>query len=257
MTVQTAAEEAAADGRCAAAGSAAAERLARYVEYDRTSAPYVRWQCEQFAPFLGNRILEVGCGVGSVVEQLGQRESIHGIDVEPELVEYCEQRFAGRPECRFSVIDISHADAAMLKSLADGRFDTIVCINALEHIRDDVRALLGMEAVLAADGRIALLVPAHPWLYGRYDTLDGHFRRYSKASLRRLVAHTNLRIVRMRYFNAVGALGWWVHYRLLRRARHSRRQLSAMNRLLPVVRRMERLIPPPFGLSLTAVLEKP
>ena len=233
------------------------DRLTRYAQFDRCNGPYLDWQVAQFQDVLGQRILEIGTGVGGIIERLGARELIVGTDVEPEILESTRRRFSDRPDCRFELIDVFSAPAGPLEALRACAFDTIVCINVLEHISDDAAALGRMEQLLAPGGRVALLVPAHPTLYGEYDRIDGHYRRYSRRMLREAVSKTGLRIVRMHYFNAVGAIGWWVQYRLLRRSIHRPGHFRVMNALLPVLRRLEGLRSPPFGLSLVAILERP
>ena len=68
--------------------------------------------------------------------------------------------------------------------------------------------------------------------------------------------HTPFEALRMRYFNAVGALGWWVRYRLLRRSILGGDQYSVMNRVVPVMRALESRVPPPFGLSLAVTCRR-
>jgi SAM-dependent methyltransferase len=232
-------------------------RLERYAELDRANLPYLDWQLEAFRPHLGRRVLEIGCGVGGIVELLGPRELVYGIDVEADVLEYARRRFRARPECRFACADFGTLAPERLAELRAQRFDTVIAVNVLEHIRDDVGALQTVESLLVPGGVLALLVPAHPWLYGPYDELDGHFRRYSKAYLRAILRHTGLRERRMRYFNALGAVGWFVQYRLLRRPAHGTGHFGLMNRAIPLLRPLERALPPPFGLSLVAVLERP
>jgi SAM-dependent methyltransferase len=231
-------------------------RLARYVHLDRANAPYLDWQLEQVRPWLGQRILEIGCGVGGIVERLGPRERIVGLDVDPEVLAHARERFRHRPECRFAVADLGALGEAERSALEAERFDTIVCINVLEHVRDDIGALLTLERMLAPGGVLALLVPAHAALYGPYDRVDGHWRRYGKAELRTLLSHTRLSLLRLHYFNAIGALGWWVQYRLLRRSVHDESHFGLMNRLIPLVRPLEAWSKPPFGLSLVAVCRR-
>jgi SAM-dependent methyltransferase len=231
-------------------------RLARYVHLDRANLPYLAWQLDQFRPFLGRRVLEIGCGVGGVLSLLGPRECIWGIDVDPEILAYARERFRDRPEFRFAVADLGALDPALVAELAAQRFDTILCINVLEHVRDDIGALQTLERLLVPGGTLALLVPAHLALYGAYDRVDGHWRRYGRAYLRTILSHTRLRPVRMHYFNAAGALGWFVQYRLLRRNVHDQSHFGRMNRLLPIVRPLEAWLPPPFGLSLVAVCRR-
>lgn len=246
------------EGRTAGADPASlvSSRLARYVHLDRANLPYLAWQLDQFRPFLGRRVLEIGCGVGGVLSLLGPRECIWGIDVDPEILAYARERFRDRPEFRFAVADLGALDPALVAELAAQRFDTILCINVLEHVRDDIGALQTLERLLVPGGTLALLVPAHLALYGAYDRVDGHWRRYGRAYLRTILSHTRLRPVRMHYFNAAGALGWFVQYRLLRRNVHDQSHFGRMNRLLPIVRPLEAWLPPPFGLSLVAVCRR-
>ena len=51
-------------------GTSSFARLNRYRMFDEVNAPYMRWQLAQFEPYLGKRLLEVGCGVGSILAQL-------------------------------------------------------------------------------------------------------------------------------------------------------------------------------------------
>ncbi|WP_165066879.1 class I SAM-dependent methyltransferase [Paludisphaera rhizosphaerae] len=231
-------------------------RLDRYVLFDRVNRPYAAWQVQQFRPYLGRRILEIGCGVGGIIDLLGPRDQIVGVDVEEDVLAYASDRFRDRPECRFLLADVGNLDGSVLAELEAQEFDTLICMNVLEHVRDDVAALQMMERLLAPNGVLALLVPAHLALYGPYDKLDGHYRRYSKSYLRTILGHTGLGEIRMHYFNAVGAAGWWVHHRLLKRTIHGNGQFAVMNRLLPFVRLAEAWIKPPFGLSLVAVCRK-
>jgi SAM-dependent methyltransferase len=237
-------------------GSLVSSRLARYVHLDRANRPYLTWQLDQFRPFLGRRVLEIGCGVGGVLAQLGPRECVWGIDVDPEILACARERFRDRPECRFAVADLGALEPALVAELAAQRFDTILCINVLEHVQDDLGALRTLERLLVPGGTLALLVPAHPALYGAYDRVDGHWRRYDRARLRALLAQTRLRPLRLHYFNAVGAIGWFVRYRLLRKTVHDQSHFGRMNRLLPLVRPLESWWKPPFGLSLVAVCRR-
>ena len=142
----------------------------------------------------------------------------------------------------------------MLKSQ---RFDTILCINVLEHVRDDEAAVAAMVDVVEPGGTVALLVPAHPALYGQYDAMEGHFRRYSRAGLSGLLARSGLEVVRLHRFNMAGAAGWWLQYRLLRQRIHGQGHFKVLQAALPVLRAVEARLKPPFGLSLVAIARKP
>lgn len=230
-------------------------RLKRYVLFDRENRAYLRWQMSQFLPHMGSRILEIGCGVGGIIDILPAKEFILGVDIDAEVLAYTIERHRTRAECRFERLDFSalREDQERLASL---RFDTILCINLLEHIEDDLAALETMRAILVPGGILALLVPAHPALYGEYDRIDGHFRRYTRRDLREKVRRAGFKPTNLRYFNGVGAMGWWIKYKLLRSTIHGSSDFRLMNALLPILAPLERLIPPPFGLSLITVARR-
>jgi SAM-dependent methyltransferase len=232
-------------------------RLERYLAFDRVNRPYLEWQLAAFRPFIGRRVLEVGCGVGGVLDLLWPRERLFGIDVDPDVLECARRRFATRPEFGFARLDVGRLDPAQLETLRAERFDTLVSFNVFEHVEDDALALRALAGALVPGATLALLVPAHPWLYGPYDALDGHFRRYTRRSLDALLRAAGFRPRFVRHFNAVGAAGWFVQYKLLRRSIHSEGHFGLMNRLVPVLSRVERLVPPPFGLSLVALAHAP
>ncbi|MEN8159951.1 MAG: methyltransferase domain-containing protein [Myxococcota bacterium] len=232
-------------------------RLARYMALDPVTGPYLEWQLDQIRPWLGQRVLEVGCGVGGILARLGPRERIVGVDIEPDILAAAAERFRDRPEYSLRVLDVSALSEAERAELEAERFDSIVCVNALEHMRDDIALLQTLEQLLVPGGTLAVLVPAHPSLYGPYDKIDGHWRRYSKAELRTLVGHTGMRLERLYYFNSAGAFGWWLQYRVLKRSVHGESQFGLMNALVPVLRPLEALVKPPFGLSLVAICRRP
>jgi len=230
-------------------------RVERYVHFDRVNRPYLEWQIERFLPFIGQRVLEVGCGVGSIIELLGDRDFICGIDMEAEVLQYTAGRFPDRDRYDFLQLDFSLLSQSDITALREKRFDTIVSLNALEHIYDDASALRSMAEIVRPGGHLILLVPAHPRLYGEYDRIEGHFRRYTKSTLTKLLRSAALDSCSLRYFNALGAIGWWAKYKLMRQSIHGQRDFRLMNAAVPFLRPLERIIPPPFGLSVTAIVK--
>jgi SAM-dependent methyltransferase len=230
--------------------------------YERWSAaarPYFAWQFAQFAPYLGRRVVDVGCALGSFVPHfLGAGvESYLGVEPDADL----RARFSERhrdPRARLSVVGDA-TDPALVEELRAARVDFAFSVNVLEHIERDELALAHMIQGVAPGGRIALLVPAHPFLYGSLDALDGHFRRYTKESLRALVARAGggeVDWLELYHFNALATFGWFLKGRVLREKTQSDGNYALMNAALPIVSRLEALVPPPFGLSLIAVLRR-
>jgi 2-polyprenyl-3-methyl-5-hydroxy-6-metoxy-1,4-benzoquinol methylase len=238
-------------------GQSSDARLNRYRVFDEVNAPYLHWQIEQVEPFMGARLLEVGCGVGGILSQLTPREFVMGIDIEKEEIDFARTRFRDSAGFEFALMDIAGLSPEQRAALKARRFDTVLCVNVLEHIKDDAGAVTAMTDVLVPGGVVAILVPAHPALYGYYDEMDGHFRRYTKSGLRSVLLAAGLDVERLYRFNAVGAAGWFVQYRLLRRKIHRQGHFKVMQAVMPAMKAIESRVKPPVGLSLVAIARKP
>jgi SAM-dependent methyltransferase len=207
---------------------------------------YNAWLLDRARPYVGRRVLDVGAGIGTFTERLAPlSELIVAVEADPEFAGILERRFAGHAN-----VHVVHAEAET--SLPDGPFDAIVCFNVLEHIAADEEALSSFRSRLALGGALLLLVPAHPVLYGAADRMLGHERRYRKDELRGKLERAGFSVDVLRHVNPVGALGWLVSARLLRRQEIPRASLALFDRAVPVVRQLDRLRLP-FGLSLWAV----
>jgi SAM-dependent methyltransferase len=177
------------------------------------------------------------------------------MDVEPAYIKRVEAEVRD-PRLRASVA-AAEAFCPPEHRGEEGGFDAIVSSNVLEHIEDHARVLRNFRDMLRRDGVVLLLVPAHPFLFSSLDRHLLHFRRYSARGLRALAAATGLRVVRLRHFNPVGALGWWINGKLLGRAVLPAGQLSFYTRFaIPLSRLVDRLNPFPLGVSLLAALAR-
>lgn len=212
---------------------------------------YFAWQSRLVLPHLGRRVVEIGCGIGNFTGMLLDREAVVAVDVEPACVQRLRERYPGQPNLHI----LGSPD---IPSLARFSPDSVVCLNVLEHVEDDLGSLRQMASILPPGGVIVLLLPAFPSLFGPIDRNLGHYRRYTRSSLARLASSCSLRIRRVRYMNTVGFFGWWLNARVLHRDAQSAAQIELFDRVVvPVMSRLEALARPPFGQSLLAVLEKP
>jgi SAM-dependent methyltransferase len=208
---------------------------------------YNAWLFERAAPHLGTRVLDAGAGLGTFTELAARGREVVAVEPDGACLSSLRRRFAGHPGVTIVAGDATQLEAEML-----GTFDSILCFNVLEHIRDDGEALASFRALLRPGGRLLLLVPAHPALYGETDRTVGHERRYAKEVLRRRLASAGLTVDELRHVNPVGALGWLVSARILRRRDVPAGPLRLYDRLVPVLRVLD-AVPSPFGLSLWAV----
>lgn len=212
-----------------------------------------QWLYEKVAPHLGRRVLEIGCGLGNFTRHLIDSEFYLGTETSVDSIVYVQQVFADHTNMRFVVAD---ATAPAFTDFASHAFDTVFSLNVFEHIEDHVLALRNASSVLAPGGKVILVVPAHAWLYGSIDRAIGHYRRYTKEMMTNLFQEVGLNCVTLNYLNALGALGWFVNGRLRRQQTPPSGQLRLFNLLVPFLKRVEHIVPVPFGLVLVAVGQK-
>ena|SRR5512142_1177259 len=213
---------------------------------------YNAWLIERVLPWVGRRVLEIGAGVGTMSAFLTDRERVVLSDTNPGYLERLRARFAGQPQMRVVPLRLPATNG----ELQAERLDTIICLNVLEHVRDDELSLATMFQLLQPGGRLVLLVPSLPAIYGTLDRALGHFRRYTPAELRRKYAAAGFRMRHLEYFNLAGIPGWWFTGRVLKRELIPTGSLRWYDALVPLFR-LERLLPWRVGQSLIAVGERP
>src|SRR5262245_60236820 len=210
---------------------------------------YNRWMLQQLAPWLGQRVLEIGSGIGSFTRYLLGRELVLATDINPRYLRILSNTFERHTRVEVAHLDLTQFDPA---PLAAKGIDTILCLNVLEHVEDDRSALRRLHAALVPGGRLLLLVPAHQRLYGAIDRAIDHYRRYDRETLAIRLQEAGFQVEHTVFFNRLGALGWYLNSVILRRTRVPGLQLHVQNLLVPLLR-VEAALPLPFGLSLIAV----
>jgi 2-polyprenyl-3-methyl-5-hydroxy-6-metoxy-1,4-benzoquinol methylase len=219
-------------------------------------APYNRWLHERFESYLGNRILEVGSGVGNQTRYfIDARQRVVASDIEPHYVRELTGRFGDRSNVRIASYRFPLREDDR-RELQDEGIDTIVCMNVLEHIEDDSSTLVDFANVLPPGGHLVLLVPSLKALYGTLDQHLNHFRRYDQQELRTKLAAAGFTIDDMRFLNRVAVPGWWLNSRVLKRRVMPKGQLRFFRWIMPLLR-LEEKNPPGFGLSLLVLARKP
>jgi glycosyltransferase involved in cell wall biosynthesis len=215
-----------------------------------------RWVFDQFRGFVGDRVLEIGCGIGNFTELLLDRERLVAVDNDPLYVQILDRRFGHLENVR--VVEMDVTDPEPYERLAGENIDTIICLNVIEHIGDDAALLERLYRLLRPGGHAIILVPCHPWLYSACDQALGHQRRYIRPELDAKLRASGFEVARVAEFNRFGVAGWYLNARL-GRADLSPRQMKWFDRLLPVIKLFERAavkaeLP---GLSLIAIGRKP
>ncbi len=218
---------------------------------------YHKWILDEFRPFLGKRLVEVGAGTGSFSELLLDEKPESIAIVEPsEMFVFLEQNV--RQIETDAQIDLHRAIfAAVRQKIAEQKPDSILYINVLEHIEDDRGELEMIRETLVPGGRCFVFVPALMSLYGEFDRKIGHFRRYSKAEIEEKCTAAGFRILVSKYFDFAGILPWWVKYKLLKSDSLESGAVTLYDKIaIPIVRAFERSVRVPTGKNLLLVVER-
>jgi hypothetical protein len=131
----------------------------------------------------------------------------------------------------------------------------------LEHIEDDFAAFEKLVQLVKPGGILLITVPAGQWLYGFHDESLGHFRRYSRRQLARLVSDS-CRIEALRYFGFSLIPVCYLYSKLLRKpypvgesGDSSKNPVAAC--VLRSLLQLDRLLSLPVGTSLILKARRP
>ncbi len=218
-----------------------------WLENLKVADNYNDWIFSQIFPYLGAEVLEVGCGNGNFTIRLACCcKKVVALDLNKEYVKTTKARLQGK-----KTVEIIQADASNIQWKHS--FDTIVMLDVLEHIEDDINMLRNLSSYLKPDGKLVIKVPALNFLYSRMDQAVGHYRRYNKNALKCIFEQANFAEPLIWYFNATGIFGWWLNGKIFCRTKPMTQQVSLFNKLVPMFKNIENIVQVPIGLSLFAV----
>jgi len=232
----------------------AADPIVHDLQVMADAVNYRRWIFSHIGGHIGNRVVELGAGIGNMTELMSDRELVVAVDNHRPCIEFMKDRFSGSLNIMPLEIDIS---GGLPPELVRFSPDTIVCINVLEHLADDAGVLDSMFRVLGESGSLVLVVPAFSFLFGSIDRVVGHYRRYGKKELRSKLTAAGFSVSDLFYMNSLGVAGWFLNNRVLKLGAESTAQVKVYDRLIvPWLSRLEAAIRPPFGMSLIALAGK-
>jgi glycosyltransferase involved in cell wall biosynthesis len=210
------------------------------------------WMADTIRNYCGGRVLEIGSGVGNLTRKLIPRAKYVASDVNPFYLQTLEALSSDRPYMKSSYCDVT--DISSFPRLEEG-YDTVICLNVIEHVEDDYGALANIKTVLATTGTAIILVPQGQWNFGTLDHVLGHQRRYSKESIQKLARDCGFVAKEIREFNRIGTPAWFLNGKILHRRAFGLLQIWMLNLLTPVFRVIDPFLPFP-GLSLIAILQR-
>lgn len=208
-----------------------------------------------FAPYLGERILDVGAGSGNFTTLLLERDpaQLYAIEPDDDYVPLLRERLNGRRN-----VSVHHC---VLSEFAQGErraeVDSVVSVNVLEHVEDDAAELALMQSILRPGGHLCLWVPALSALYAPYDRALGHYRRYERRQVAAKLEGAGFDVVLLGYRDLIGMMVWFVLCRLLRRTPGPGAVSFYDRYVTPLARLPGRWSNPPVGKNLVAIARRP
>ena len=210
------------------------------------------WMADALRPYLGDRVLEIGSGVGTLTNQFIPRSLYLASDINPNYLYYLRSYSIGKPYLNVRKIDATNAED--FKGL-DGKFDTAVMVNVLEHVDDAGQTVRNLHGALSQGGRAIILVPQGQKLFGTLDEALEHRLRYSPEQLREVMESNGFEVETMFDFNRFSVPGWWLNGKVMRKKTFSRFQLKVVNAAVPFLKRVDAKLPW-MGQSLIVVAKK-
>ena len=236
------------------------------LEIDVCRTHFNNWIYKEIFPGLKGDILEVGSGIGTFSQKIirdVQNSHITLTDISLPYVKKLEERFSKsndgnniNNDNNISICKLDLNCKADYEKIGYEKFDSIIAINVLEHVEDDIFALQQLYKMLKSEGILIILVPCHKFLYNVIDTNVGHFRRYTKKDLELKIRKTRFSIERMFYFNMLGIIGWYINGNIAKNPKINSSASKLFDRIVPLLKYVEAMTGKKIGLSIICHLKK-
>ena len=217
---------------------------------------YLQWNVGVFPIEKNKKILDLGCGPGSYFKEIMKYEPslYYATDYDEHFLNKTLSLFNGRSNCKAAELDIMDQNA--FACLKGNEFDYVLCLDVLEHIEDHAAVLSSIHKIISntGNGILFLRVPAIQSIYGENDRAIGHQRRYSAKYLRKILEECFFDVEIMRYQNILGIIPWYLIGNVMKRKLAvSSIESKCFNLIVPFMRKVENILPPPIGLSIYCV----
>ncbi|MCS7092256.1 MAG: class I SAM-dependent methyltransferase [Patescibacteria group bacterium] len=214
---------------------------------------YNNWLASKIKPYLGKKNIELGAGIGTIAAILSRDHALELYEIAVHNQDILKSRFKNSKNVLHIAGDVTH-------NTNWNQYDCVYSSNVLEHILNDEEIVLHCCRLLRAGGYFVAIVPAMKALYSDADKMIGHYRRYSKRDVARIVSFLGsnsltVKVMRQSLFNPVGALGWFIKMRILHKKKIDRKDAMLMNSLVPFIKWMD-TIPLGIGQSMIFVLQR-
>jgi SAM-dependent methyltransferase len=210
----------------------------------------------QIKPYLGKKVLEVGAGIGATPEALIRQDFTFDrwicLEPDPRLCEVILKK--KKENQKLDKVEVVTGYLADYKT--QDKFDSILYIDVIEHIEDEKSELVRALDYLRPGGKLIIVVPAHQSLYSPFDKAIGHYRRYSRETLKAVIPSNSV-IIKNRYLDSLGLLASLTNKLFLKQSYPTRSQITFWDKtIVPLSRLLDRMLFFNAGKSIVLVAEK-
>ncbi len=181
-----------------------------------------RYWKQTILPYMGKTVLEVGAGIGGTTRVICNDSFDYWLGLEPDaaMFQYLQQ---GKLDGNFPAC--CNFQQGTIEDLgAEEHFDSILYIDVLEHIENDADEVCRAATHLNPSGHLIVLSPAYQWLYTPFDAAIGHYRRYTRRTLR-MLRPPQCSLCTCFYLDSIGMLASLGNKLLLRASQPSEQQI--------------------------------
>lgn len=203
-------------------------------------------------PALGNEVAEIGAGLGGTTTALcdGTQQTWLCVEPDAELIKEVDRKI------KEGIIPPVCKSFTGYSSQLTQQFDSLLYIDVIEHIEDDKAELELAASLLRTNGRLIIIVPAHQSLYSPFDKLIGHYRRYSRKSLKAVIPNS-LQIEKLYYLDSVGYFASLVNKWFLKQSLPTLKQVAFWDKVIvPVSKLLDSVVGYNFGKSVLLIAKK-
>jgi len=166
------------------------------LEFFDAAKNWRKYQFENILKYINSSVLEVGPGTGNNVQYYRNRASeITLLEINKRLANSLKSKF--QEDKKITVLNLNI-------NFQEKKFDTILYMDVLEHIKDDKKEINRALEQLKPGGNLIFFVPAYQFLYSDFDKAIGHVKRYDKHFFLSFKKDEKISIIELKYFDSIG-----------------------------------------------------
>lgn len=219
---------------------------------------YYKLIVNKFKSYIDGNILEVGSGSGTFTDYLRNKnvKKIYCVEPVEEMYKlHIKKNNKTKSKDKNSPkIQILHGFLSERLNQIPNDIDCAIYTNVLEHVEKDIEELKLVSQKLKKNGYVCIFVPALPFLYSKFDEKVGHYRRYTKKSLKDVLQKAGFEVVKAEYFDIIGIIPWIINFKLLGKIDLNPKSVKLYdNIVVPHMNKIEGWANLPFGKNVLAV----